>query len=272
VSDKLRVLFLLLQIILLPESAAMSKSDILNKEDWRPQLAEQPQDIMKSKEIIKEIKQVEPFVHIEKKKVWNFQQDEQKPDDMENQIAWVSDLIKFFSLIIEITLWLIPVVVLVYLYRYREYWMNLIQGIKTGAQQPDIPETLFGLDIREESLPDDIEAAALKLWQQQKARQAVSLLYRGSLSAMFKKYQFKLPPGATEDDCIRQLEYSSFTEDRQNHENRLEYFRKLTQVWVAVAYAHRVPDETVFRQICEGWNRIFSLSDPVNARMDSAHE
>jgi len=243
--------------------------------DKRPEIAYQRKDIQESKAIIADVISNSPFVNIQQEKVWSFKdrEDENIEDDelvINPEIEWLSGVIHFITMLIEAALWLVPVLVVFYLYRHREYWLNLIHGNRVKQLEPDLPETLFGLDIRQESLPDDIEVAAQQLWKQKHYREAVSLLYRGSLVALFKKYRFELPPGATEQDCIRQIELNfqqkymqnavnaSEIKDTSYIEQRIKCFKNLTDSWVSIAYAHSLPDDLAFNKICKDWNQYFA--------------
>ena len=191
---------------------AMSDIDQAEKVDTAPAVSSERLDVENSKSLISEIKSKPPFVDKQHKKVWNFQDndkdEEESSSDVNPDLEWLTTLISFISMLVEAALWLIPLIVLFYLYKYRSYWLNLLQGKSFKPEVPDMPDTLFGLDIRQESLPDDIEQTARQLWQQKKYREAVSLLYRGSLVALFKQYHFELAPGATEQDCIRQISFA----------------------------------------------------------------
>jgi len=242
--------------------------------DKRPQVSAERKEIEQSKGVIKNIKSTLPFVNVEEEKEWFFKyaSDENPEDedtaDLEPDISWLNAFVEFISMLIEAALWIVPVVIVFYLYRYREYWMNLIQRKELKPAESELPETLFGLDMRQESLPENIEAEASVLWQQKHYRQAISLLYRGALASLFKVYRFELPEGATEQDCIKligecmhgdmqkimaQADYS------ENIEQRFVRFKQLTGVWVATAYAHSLPDEQNFQKICHDWNRYFAV-------------
>lgn len=224
--------------------------------DKRPKISSERKEIENSKSIVKDVVSKEPFVNVQEEKVWNFEEDDVDDEGVNPDIKWLSDIVSFISMIIEAALWLIPVLVVFYLYRYRRVWLNLIQKNTLKKSERELPETLFGLDVRKESLPDNIEKAAQQLWLEKQYREAVSLLYRGALIALFKKYRFELPPGATEQDCIRQLQLNN--QNSSIIEERIDRFEKLTDVWISVAYAHRFPDDVVFTQICDEWNQCFS--------------
>lgn len=246
----------------------MSSADDKNHKNGRPEIADSRQDIQKSKSVITDIMSKAPFVNIKQEKIWNFEDENKEEElDINPDLEWLGVIIRFLSMIIEAALWLIPVVIIFYLYTYREYWLNLVQGNGFKKDQPDIPDTLFGLDIRQETMPDDIENSAIELWQHKEFRQAVSLLYRASLAALFRQYKFELPAGATEQDCIRQIELSKKIQTDEIPvitDPRITRFKDLTQIWINIAYAHRLPDDVNFNQICNGWNQCFSENENIH--------
>lgn len=242
------------------------------KNDARPLLAQPRRDVENSKALITEIKSQPPFVHLEKEKVWRFKNfDENDFELNENpDLRWLSQVIRVVSLLVEASLWLAIVVVVFLVYRYREYWLNLIQGKRIARNRSHLPSTLFGLDLREENLPHNIEQTSQQFWQSQQYRDAVSLLYRGALANLFKQLEFNLPSGSTEHDCLRYIEQCSnhSLESSSKHpplsESKLQAFSLLTEVWVEVAYAHVYPQNSVFQQLCADWHLHFSDSQAVS--------
>ena len=119
--------------------------------DKRPDVSEHRQDIEDSKMVISDIISNEPFVLIKEEKIWNFEKEEKEDPEINPDIAWLTDLVGFITMLIEAALWILPLILLFYLYRYREYWLNLVQGKAFIKENVDIPDTLFGLDIRQQS-------------------------------------------------------------------------------------------------------------------------
>ncbi|MCW8933541.1 MAG: hypothetical protein OQK98_02345 [Gammaproteobacteria bacterium] len=260
------VLLLVFMVSFILSTNAAFSDDVIDQDviDKRPDVSDNRKDIEESKAVIEEIMSNKPFVFIIEEKVWNFEKTQEEPE-INPDMAWLTGLVSFITMLIEALLWFVPVIVIFYLYRYREYWLNLIQGKKYKKDKTEIPETLFGLDIRQQSLPDDIENEAHLLWLKSQHREAVSLLYRGALASLFKQYRFDLAAGATEQDCIRQLEAGSPIINASNSETsqsvinkRTIQFKKLTDIWVSVAYAHRLPDDHLFEEVCNNWNQFFS--------------
>ena len=256
----------------LADASVDKKTDSVDK---RPQVHESRININESKVVIDDVKSNKPFAHVEEVKEWylDYDKDDEKDEDIADpDMAWLSGVIKLISVIVEAALWVVPFVILFYLYRYRDYWFNLIHGKDLSKKDVSMPDTLFGLDVRQESLPDNVEASAQELWQHNQCREAVSLLYRGALVALFKEYQFDLAAGATEQDCIRQIDLNnqktSNVDSDFDHdafiEQRFKQFKYLTEVWISIAYAHNLPNETVFNQLSNNWSQFFDNDEAYN--------
>ena len=112
------------------------------------------------------------------------------------------------------------------------------------------PAALFGLDIRPQSLPDDIAAAALSLCAQQRVREGLSLLYRGALSQLVHERRVEVRPGDTEQDCLRRV-------SAQGEGGITDYFAQLIGAWQQAAYAGRVPAPHAAETLCHEWRRNF---------------
>lgn len=163
--------------------------------------------------------------------------------------AWLKPFlafIEFFSQTLRGLVWigaLLLAAVLIYLViRYRESWL------RPGRQAP--PDFLFGLDVRPQSLPADVAAAARAALAAGRVEEALSLLYRGSLVALIHRWQVDFRAGDTEEDCLRRCR--GIVEDGAQ-----SYFGGLLGAWRAAAYAHRPPPAPAIEQLCAGWARHF---------------
>lgn len=128
-----------------------------------------------------------------------------------------------------------------------------LPSLRRAARPPPPPETLFGLDIRAESLPEDPAAAARGLWARGERAAALSLLYRASLSRLAAEEGFVLGPAATEGDCVRLVE-------RRFAPDLAAFFRRLTRAWQATAYAHRPPDDAGADALLSEWGAHFGAT------------
>ena len=159
----------------------------------------------------------------------------------------LGDIIASFA---EALIWLAIIAVLVLFFVYRRRWFELFQQSPKKDAAPEVPDVLLGLDVRPQSLPRDIGGEAGKLWRQGKQREALSLLYRGSLAWLVMRNRIALQPGHTEADVLA-LVYGQISREKT------EYLAHLTAAWQAAAYAHRPPDDAVGLALCEHWPQHF---------------
>ncbi len=132
--------------------------------------------------------------------------------------------------------------------RYRGPLSRLGRGMPTEKA----PEVLFGLDVTPQSLPPDVPAEVMRLWGEGACRDALSLLYRASLSRLIDKYQLAFRASHTEAECAALVKARGI-------ESLSDYFWQLTGVWRQLAYGHRVPASEAVQDLCRGWTS--ELSD-----------
>ena len=157
-------------------------------------------------------------------------------------------------LLLEALLWGLFIAIAVYLlYRFRHV---IVPGWKGPARDRGRakPSQLFGLALDQHSLPDDVLSTARRHWQSGRQREALSLLYRAALSHLVHERHLPLEASHTESECVAVC---------RNNSDRLsaEYFQQLTGHWITLAYAHRLPSDAHFVQLCDGWPAFASRSD-----------
>ncbi len=153
--------------------------------------------------------------------------------------------------LLEAVLWGTVIASVVFLiYRFRHTIMPgwLGQAPEKKAQRPT---HLFGLELDQLSLPEDVLAQSRHLWHQQKQREALSLLYRAALSHLIHEDQVLLKDSHTEAECVALCR-------RQVITSRSDFFQNLTQHWITLAYAHQLPDDRGFETLCAGWPTFYS--------------
>lgn len=116
-----------------------------------------------------------------------------------------------------------------------------------------VPETLFGLAITPESLPENVSDTVLALWPQD-ARAALGLLYRASLVELPRRFGIALKDSDTEGEILRRVDASAVAAELG------DYWRQLTGHWLSLAYAHRSPPEAAVRDLCGEYRRRFERS------------
>lgn len=116
------------------------------------------------------------------------------------------------------------------------------------------PRELFGLEITEESLPEDVAGDALSAARAGRARESLALLYRGALTKIALVHGADLSRGGTEREC---LEVARPVLDGE----AIAYFTALTQSWLRCAYGHRPPPAEELQGLCAEWSRRFGSAD-----------
>ena len=102
------------------------------------------------------------------------------------------------------------------------------------------------MDIRPESLPDDIGAAALALAEQGKTRDALSLLYRGALSRAVHRFGVPIGESHTEDEALRAI-------GARLDAPRVSYVADLVAIWRRAVYAGRPISGDPVERLCRGF-------------------
>jgi len=149
----------------------------------------------------------------------------------------------------EVLLWVLVVSLVVYvLYRYRHWFAEIApERSRLKASRPD---TLFGLQVNKESLPEDVSAEAMRLLQENKYRESLALLYRACLAQLVDR-GLELHNGETELECLALI--GKHAEKLRVHADMLRYFNGLTEHWRRLAYGHILPDKTEAQALCENW-------------------
>lgn len=135
----------------------------------------------------------------------------------------------------------------------RTAWRYLPDPDHLGRESQPVPELLFGLDLRPESLPNDIPETAQELWRKGQTTAALSLLYRGALARLGAE-GVVLRESFTEDDCVRSARKEVTGE-------RADFFAELTRTWQQVAYAHRLPEVETVGRLWNCWGEHFGGED-----------
>ena len=111
-----------------------------------------------------------------------------------------------------------------------------------------VPTHVRDLDIRPESLPEDIGAAALALWERGEHRSALALLYRGLLSRLAHVHRVAIRDSSTEGDCLELAAKHLPTE-------RNDYVARLIGVWQRATYGGRDAESEDVQALCAGFDK-----------------
>ncbi|HNP63427.1 MAG TPA: hypothetical protein PKH39_05785 [Woeseiaceae bacterium] len=156
---------------------------------------------------------------------------------------------KFFSYLIEFGLWILLAALLCLIFVTRGRWLPYI-GFGLPKPQKTRRIVLSGGEVTAESLPADIPGEVARLWRANQTRDALSLLYRGSVFRAVAKYGVRLPESATEGLCL-----AAVTDQADSEQS--DYFARVVKAWILCAYGFRNPDESTVLSMCTEWPKHF---------------
>lgn len=107
------------------------------------------------------------------------------------------------------------------------------------------PESLFGMELAPQSLPEDVPAAAAALAKEGKVREALALLYRGALSQLVHRRGVRLLSSHTESEVLALAPPESAA-----------YLEILVDAWRACAYARRPPGADAVDSLARGYRAL----------------
>jgi len=160
-------------------------------------------------------------------------------------LEWLVGLFRWFDQGARLVVWCVAVLLAgvlgAYIYRVVR------ARVARPAQDAFIaPTHVQDLDIRPESLPADIGAAARRLWDRGEHRAALALLYRGLLSRLAHAHRVPIRDSSTEGDCLT-LAATHLDSARQ------QYVSGLVRVWQRSVYGHDPAETTLVHTLCEGF-------------------
>jgi Domain of unknown function (DUF4129) len=167
-----------------------------------------------------------------------------KPDS--GLLRWLGELFGWIGSVGRVVVWVaIGIVVAMFVVAIVRQWRGMES--RQVRRRTDTPTHVRDLDIRPESLPGDIGAAALELWERGEHRAALSLLYRGLLSRLVHVYEVPIKQSSTEGDCL-QLAANRLRQEA------MSYAGRLIRIWQRAVYGGKEAQSAEVRELCAGFN------------------
>jgi hypothetical protein len=176
------------------------------------------------------------------------------PDRVQRPAPWVVGLFEYLGQTGSVLLWVAGAIAaaIATIWAYRSF------KVRTPAPRP-VPAPIAARpgdrDIRPESLPEDVGAAALALAEAGRTREALSLLYRGAISRAVHRFGIPIGESYTEGEALRAL-------DAHLDAARLAYFSDLVGIWRRTVYAGEAPSGGPVRHLCRGFAAALDASQP----------
>jgi hypothetical protein len=167
------------------------------------------------------------------------------PGERSTSLDWLIQLMTWIAQSARIVIWVAAALLVALL---GIYLLSLVRGRNpsTRARRTAAPTHVRDLDIRPESLPDNIGAAARSLWDGGEHRAALSLLYRGLLSRLVHVHEVPIRDSSTEGDCLQ------LTATRLKDTQR-SYVTGLIRIWQHAVYGGQQPGTAELYELCDGF-------------------
>jgi hypothetical protein len=160
-------------------------------------------------------------------------------------MTWIGGLFGWLEQSARVLIWLVAAglvgLLIVYLLR-------IARAARAAADDAAFvaPTHVRDLDIRPETLPDDIGHAARALWDRGEHRAALALLYRGLLSRLAHVHRLPIRDSTTEGDCLA-LAATHLAQRRR------EYAADLVRLWQRAVYGGEPAPPSAVHALCDGF-------------------
>ena len=173
-------------------------------------------------------------------------------------LKWIADAFGWLANTARALLWIMAIVLVAVLAIWIKRFLESRAGRRsTLLKFSAAPTHVRDLDIRPESLPDDIGRAALELWQRGEHRAAMALLYRGLLSRLAHVHGVPIRDSSTEGDCLA-LATAHLPAARS------AYAGKLIRTWQRAVYGNTEPTVEEMQTLCAGFAAAVDAPLPAN--------
>ena len=197
------------------------------------------------------------FAGTHKQKTLRFK--EQKPDKKEKKDpgglpAWLRDFALWITNAGRVMVWMLAALAVALFIVGLRHWVRVRAGAVKGPRTA-LPSHVRDLDIRPESLPEQIGTAAAALWQRGEHRAALSLLYRGALSRLVHEHAVPIRAASTEGECLA-LAAARVAPERS------AFFGRLVQAWQLAVYGAHLPESSSVLALCADFDAQFRGARP----------
>jgi hypothetical protein len=143
--------------------------------------------------------------------------------------AWFGGFIEWINESSRMLWWLTGATLAGILVVYIIRVVRVAGGLPVHSRALGVPTHVQQLDIRPETLPSDVGAAARAMWDRGEGRAALALLYRGMLSRLAHVHGVPIRHSSTEGDCL------ALSADRLPPAG-FEYASRLVNIWQRAVY------------------------------------
>jgi hypothetical protein len=176
----------------------------------------------------------------------------QEPPQPKDAPPWIVSLFRFLASSASVLIWVAGAIG----FAVAAVWVYRL--LKSRQSAPRVAAAqgtsrVQDLDINPNSLPADVGAAALGLLEAGRTREALSLLYRGSLSRVVHRFAVAVGESFTEGEALRAVR-------QRLDQPRVQYFAALIALWQRVVYAAEAPAPESVAVLCREFAPTFDAA------------
>jgi hypothetical protein len=212
----------------------------------QPAPATPPRDVIGQADIDRALERVKADPNLATERtIPSLRWSDQTPFDLWNVPRWIAGVFRWLTQSARLLMWTAAAIFLALI---AVYIVRLVRARRTdhAGSLVDAPTHVRDLDIRPESLPADVGAAARALWDRGEPRAALALLYRGLLSRLAHVHRVPIRDSTTEGDCLA-LATTYLTDDRRS------YAARLVLVWQRGVYGGQAADTAAVHGLCDAF-------------------
>jgi hypothetical protein len=166
-----------------------------------------------------------------------------QPEPESRQAGWLRGLFSWIGQTGRVLMWVLGAILAAALLAALVHSLRNAGPWRVGTAPTAAPTHVRELDVRPESLPDEIGPAALSLWEQGEQRAALALLYRGLVSRLIHVHGVPIRHSTTEAGCM-ELARSHLSATSAT------YVMQLVRCWQRSVYGRMLPQDASFRTLC----------------------
>jgi hypothetical protein len=188
-----------------------------------------------------------------------------QPGEQPGWLHWIADAFGWIASTARVLVWVIAIVLVAILAIFIKRFLESRAGTRSAPLKfaGAAPTHVRDLDIRPESLPDDIGRAALEAWERGEHRAAMALLYRGLLSRLAHVHGVPIRDSSTEGDCLALAAAHLPTA-------RAAYAARLIRLWQRAVYGNSDPSLEEVQTLCAGFAAAIDAPAPADPMEQAA--
>jgi Domain of unknown function (DUF4129) len=178
-----------------------------------------------------------------------------KDTESDSSSNWAEGFGSWLSQAGRVLIWVFGGIAVVFVAFGLRHWMR-VRADAGQLSQADLPSHVGQLDIRPQSLPPEVGTVAWQLWQQGQQREALSLLYRATLSRLVHQHAVPVQASSTEHEVMELVQHRLQAQPR-------DFVLQLVRIWQRGVYGAHMPDDGQVQALCGAFSQQLPGTSPL---------